>query len=172
MLSAIISGVIGGLVSIAITSYVAKRVGNAAAPGELRFGLFMWLLGVACLAFALLPAAVTIWTGDNKEFWAKAGLFVGFGAAAIYCLGEAAFVRGSFDGLGLQFSTPWTGVKKESWKDLLSVKFNASCSWYALTFRSGGKVRLSTYLSGHRAALDMAQRQSGLVADGDVNGSV
>ena len=97
--------------------------------------------------------------GHNKEFWAKLFLFLGFGFAAVYCFGEAAWVQGSFDHVGIRFTTPWTGLKQEQWKDLVSIDFSGSASWYVLTFKSGKKIRLSTYLSGHQAALEVAQAQ-------------
>lgn len=96
------------------------------------------------------------WDHD-KDFWAGVGLLVGFGSGAIYCFGEAAFVRGSFDEEGITFSTPWTGLKQEKWKDLSSVESNDGCAWYTLTFRSGKKIRLSRYLDGHLSALEMAE---------------
>ena len=151
----IITGLIGGLISVLLTVYIAKRVAKAGKPGELRFGGFMWGLAVACLLFAFLPVAVTL-AGNDKEFWAKVGLFVGFGFGAAYCFGEAAFVRGFFNDQSIEFHTPWTGIKRENWKDLVSVDFVASCSWYTLTFSSGKKIRLSQYLQGHMSAVDMA----------------
>ncbi len=114
----------------------------------------MWLLAVACLGFSLLPVVMTL-LGNDDEFGAKAALFVCFGGGAIYSFGEAAFVRGSFDSERISYSTPWTGPKSEAWKDLESVKLNDMAAWYTLTFKSGSKIRLSRYLSGHMSALEM-----------------
>jgi hypothetical protein len=154
-MSAVVSGLIGGVVAVVLTSYIASRVGKSGVPGELRYGFFMWGLASACLLFALFPIAITL-AGNDKELWAKVGLFVGFGVAAVYCFGEAAFVRGSFDEDGIAFSTPWTGRQNERWKDLKSLELNAACNWYTLTFNSGKKVRLSLYLRGHMSAVEMA----------------
>lgn len=153
-MSAVISGLVGGAIAVALTTYVARRVGRNAAPGQLRFGMFMWVLAVACLALSLLPIAITL-LGNDKDLWAKIALFIGFGVGAIYCFGEAAFVKGSFNEQGISFSTPWTGAKRERWSDLES---NDWMSWYTLTFRSGSKIRLSRYLSGHLSALEMVGR--------------
>jgi hypothetical protein len=49
--------------------------------------------------------------------------------------------------------------KQERWSDLVSVKLNDSANWYTLTFKSGNKIRLSRYLSGHLSALEMASAQ-------------
>ncbi len=161
-MSSIISGLIGGVVAVALTAYIAKQVGKAGVPGQLRFGAFMWILAVACLALALLPVALTLFWNHDNEFWAKVALFVGFGLGAVYCFGEAAFVRGAFNEEGIVFSTPWTGLKTEKWKDLESVELNGWCSWYTLSFRSGNKIRLSRYLGGHLSALEMADAQCDL----------
>jgi len=158
----IISGIIGGAIALMLTVYIAKQVGKAGAPGQLRFNNFMWTLAVACLALTLFPIALTLFWDHDKDLWAKIGLCIGFGLGAIYCFGEAAFVHGSFDQKGIVFSTPWSGLKQEKWKDLLSVELNDMCSWYTLTFKSGKKIRLSRYLSGHISALEMADTKSKL----------
>jgi integral membrane sensor domain MASE1 len=139
-MSAVLSGLIGGVVAVVVTSLIAKSVGKTAPEGQLRFGIFLWVLGVACLVLALLPVAITVFGGHQKDFWAKVGLLVGFGIGGIYCLAEVALVRGSFDAEYIEFSTPWTGTKRELWKDLVSVELNDWCSWYTLTFRSGKKI--------------------------------
>jgi hypothetical protein len=159
-MSAVISGLIGGAVAVALTTYVARRVGKATVPGRLGFGTFMWILAVACLCLSLVPIAMTL-LGDNRDLWAKAALFVGFGLGAVYCFGEAAFVRGNFDGEGISFSTPWTGLKTEKWKNLESVELNDWASWYTLIFKSGSKIRLSRYLGGHLSALEMVESAHG-----------
>jgi|EndMetStandDraft_4_1072995.scaffolds.fasta_scaffold23858_5 hypothetical protein len=152
----IISGFVGGLIAVLFTAFVARRVGKGGEPGQLRYGAFMWGLAAACLVLAFLPVAATL-AGNEKELWAKAALFVGFGFGAAYSFGEAALVRGSFDDQGIQFRTPWTGVKNENWRDLRSVEFVGSCSWYTLSFANGKKVRLSQYLQGHLSAVELAR---------------
>lgn len=159
-MSAIVSGLIGCVVATLVTAYVAKRVGKGVAPGQLRHGGFMWGLAIACLAFALLPVAISWQSGHDKDLWAKVGLFVGFGFGAIYCFGEARWVKGRFDHEFITFTTPWTGNKHERWQDLVLVELNGWCSWYVLTFKSGAKVRLSTYLGGHMAALEILETQA------------
>ena len=154
----IISGLLGGLVAVVLTTYIAKRVGKAGRPGELRHTGFMWALGCACLVLALLPVAATV-AGSHKDTLAKAALFLGFSLGAIYCFGEAAWVRGSFNADGISFRTPWTGMKSERWSELRSIDFVPSCGWYTLSFASGKKVRLSQYLRGHMAALEMTAVQ-------------
>jgi len=159
-MSGVVSGLIGGAIAVALTTYIAKRVGRSGHPGQLKFGPIMWGLGVVCLTLAIFPIAVTLLAGHDKDFWAKVGLFVGFGAGGIYCLLEAALVRGSFDDEGIHFTTPWTGTKNEKWRDLVSLELNDWCSWYTITFSSGAKIRLSRYLNGHLSALEAADEQA------------
>ncbi len=119
----------------------------------------MWVLATVCLAMAVLPAAALV-SQPDKELWAKVCLILAFGLSAIYCFGEAAFVRGTFDQDEIVFRTPWTGVKREKWRNLVSVERNDSWNWYALTFKSGKTIRLSRYLSGHLSALEMASARA------------
>lgn len=155
-MSGMVSGIIGGAIAMALTAYMAKKVGRQGDPGQLRFGAFIWILGGACLLLAGLPVGVTVFAGDEEELVAKGALFVGFGLGAVYLFGEAAFVRGTFDEEGIDFYTPWTGRNQEKWNDLESVKFNGWMSWYTLKFRSGNKIRLSRFMWGHLSAPDMA----------------
>ena len=157
----IISGLVGGLVAAMLTAFIAKRIGKASAPGTLKFGLVLWVIATCCLVFAVF-VAMTFFANHDKDVWARVALSAGFGVGAIYCFAEAAFVRGRFDETGITFSTPWTGSKSEKWVDLVSIKLNDSANWYTLTFKSGNKIRLSRYLSGHLSALEMASAQSEL----------
>lgn len=154
-MSSIISGLIGGAISVLLTIYIARRVGRGASPGKLRFGIVLWVLAVACLVFALVPMALHLFFGHEGQVSARLFLLLGFGFAAIYCFGEAAFVSGTYNDEGIEFFTPWTGLKKEKWSDLVSIEFNSWFSWYTLRFRSGKRIRLSRYLSGHLSLLDL-----------------
>lgn len=162
----VISGVIGGLIAVLLTAYVASRVGKGGKPGELRYGGVMWALAVACLVFAILPVAATF-AGNDEEIWAKVAIFVFFGLSAAYCFGEAALVRGHFNDDSIEFHTPWSGTKRENWINLESVEFVALCSWYTLTFASGKKIRLSQYLVGHLSAVEMAESKRSAKTRGD-----
>lgn len=159
-MSAIISGLIGGIVSVVLAAYIARRAGRSVTAGRLSFGFPIWTLALGCLAFASLPVFSIVYADDHREFWVKVALLVGFGVAAIYCFGEAAFVRGTFDDAEIEYFTPWTGLKREKWEDLDSVHFNEWGHWYTLTFKSGRKIRLSRHLRGHLFALEKADVHS------------
>lgn len=155
----ILPGLLGGLVAIAITTYISKNARDSLVDLELRFGSFLIVLAWACLGFSILAFSAFFYDNDvwekRSEFFAVLGLVVGFGLGAVYCFGEYFKVHGSFNDKGIKFSTPWTGKKEESWNDLLSITFNSSANWYVLTFKSGSKIRLSSLLSGHGRVLEL-----------------
>ena len=161
METSIISGIIGGVVAIFLGTFIAKRVKSAKVHGQLKFNSFMLILGVCCFAIVLLA----VWAlfndadarEDTTELFSIIGLFVGFGFATIYVFGEYFGVRGDFDSNSIEFNTPWTGRKTERWEDLESLRLNAMASWYVLTFKSGKKIRLSTYLSGHGDVVELLE---------------
>ncbi len=157
------SGLIGGIAAVIIGTIVTKLAKRKATNGELKHGMFIFILGLACFTFSLF--AVWLFFNDNdvhekaSEFYSAIALFVGFGFAAFACFAEYFKVKGTFNEDGIEFHTPWTGTKKECWKDLESAKFNASMYWYTLKFKSGKKVRLSSYLLGHGEVLEILQER-------------
>ncbi|MEX1666470.1 hypothetical protein [Zhongshania arctica] len=159
--SSIISGLIGGVASVALCTYISKRVRTSQSVGKLKFGSFLVILAWCCLAFV----GIAVWAFfNNADAWEKPselysiiGLFVGFGFASVYCFGEYFKVSGNFDTNGIDFTSPWTGRKVESWENLESIKFNSQANWYVLYFKSGKKIRLSSLLSGHGEVLEMLE---------------
>jgi hypothetical protein len=161
--SSVLSGLIGGLASVAICSYISAKVRGSAGQGTLRWGAWLVVLGFCCLAFVALAFAAlfidaNVWE-DGGELFAVVGLIVGFGFGAAYCFAEYFLTRGTYDDKGVDFYTPWTGRKVELWSDLGGVERNAQMSWYVLTFRSGNKIRISTMLSGHGGMLAMLEQK-------------
>jgi hypothetical protein len=151
-------GLITGAVTVFVITYFVKKAVYASEPGELKFGLFMKSLGVACLLFSVVPFIVFL-TGNYQvekpgETTALICLTIGFGIGAIYTLAEGFLVKGTYNESTITFYTPWSGGKNEKWEDLESVKFNGWCYWYVLKFKSGKIIRLSSYLGGHGYLLD------------------
>ena len=158
--SGITSGLIGGLVAVIIGTIITKSTKKKVTNGELKHGVFLLVLATACLTLSLLAAWGFFYDNDvhekTGELVAVLGLFSCFGIAALACFAEYFKVKGRFnDDNGIEFHTPWTGTKKEHWDDLISAKFNTSMSWYTLHFKSGNKVRLSSYLLGHGEVLEL-----------------
>ncbi|MBU1619686.1 MAG: hypothetical protein KJ556_06970 [Gammaproteobacteria bacterium] len=122
MESWISSGLIGGCVAVVIGVIFTNAVRKTATSGELKHGLLILTLALACFA-------------------------------------EYFKVKGRFDSDDIAFHTLWTGTKKENWDDLVSAKFNASMYWYRLKFRSGKKVRLSSYVLGHGEVLTILKER-------------
>ena len=157
--SSIISGVVGGVVAVVLCTYISKKVSGSKGNGELRFGVF--LAGFAWCSFAFVALAVWAFFNDNDarekpgEMFSIIGLIIGFGFSSFYCFAEYFKVRGKFDDHGIEFYTPWTGRKIEAWSDLESIVLNEQASWYLLKFKSGKKIRLSKFLSGHGDVLEL-----------------
>lgn len=145
-------------VTLGIATYAIKKATYATKEGELRFGAFMKVLGLICVAFSVIPFYVLL-TGKYDvekpgETPALIGLIIGFGFAAVFILAEALLVKGSYNHHSITFSTPWSGTKTERWEDLESIKFSGTFSWYLLKFKSGKVMRLSSFLNGHGHLLD------------------
>lgn len=157
--SGIISGLIGGLVAVILGTMLTKAIKKKVTNGELKHGVLILILAIACLAFSLFAAWAFFYDDDvhekTSELIAVIGLFSGFGISALACFAEYFKVKGNFDDQGIEFYTPWTGAKKEDWDNLISAKFNASMYWYTLRFKSGSKIRLSSYLHGHGEVLEL-----------------
>jgi|GEM_PF-1321488 len=152
-------GLITAAITVFVITYFTKKSRFEVQEGQLKFGLFIRGLGIACLIFSLVPLIVLV-TGNYQvekpgEAVALVGLAVGFGIGAVYSLAEGFLVKGRFDDKGIYFSTPWTGVKEEAWADLEAVTFNGWCYWYLLRFKDGRVIRISSYLGGHGYLLEL-----------------
>lgn len=157
--SGITLGLICGLVALIIGTIINKSTKKKVTNGELRHGVFLLVLAIACLTHSLLAVWVVFYDNDVQpktgDLVAALVLLSGFGIAALACFAEYFKVKGRFNDSGIEFYTPWAGAKKEYWDDLISVKFNTSMYWYTLHFKSGNKVRLSSYLLGHGEVLEL-----------------
>ena len=162
MNSSVLSGLIGGAIAVVLMTYLSARIRREPNDGTLQWGWWLAALGFASLGIAGMAVGAlffdeTIWA-DRGELYSAAGLILGFGTAACYCLVEYFCVRGSYDDDGIEFHTPWSGAKIEHWKDLKSVRFNNQMNWYVLRFNSGKTIRISNVLSGHGGVVDIIVR--------------
>lgn len=159
--SSVISGLVGGLLSVIICTYISKSVRKSEVEGELRFGTFLVVVAWCCALIVVFAFLGFFYDDDvwekKSEFLSILGLCFGFGIGAVYCFGEYFKVRGRFDSKGIEFYTPWTGRKIENWDNLDSVKFNSFANWYVLSFKSGNKIRLSNLLSGYGEILELLE---------------
>ena len=154
--SSITTGLIGGIISVILCTYLSSKVSHKTHDGQLKFGVAIAGLAWCWLAIALVCMYVLLFTDYNveKNFYPLISLIAIFGIFAIYSFGEAFKVHGKFDETSIQFCTPWTGAKDEKWSNLKSVKFHSIPNWYTLTFESGSKIRLSALLGGHGLVID------------------
>lgn len=161
METSVISGLIGGVVAVLLVSYISSRIRGKASEGQLKFGWGLLVLGCCCLGFVALAIWALFYDLDAwerpTELLSIIGLFIGFGAGAVYCFIEYFKAYGSYDKNSIVFNSPWTGKKEEKWSDLVSVEYKSNASWYVLSFKSGKKIRLSRLLSGHGGVLDILE---------------
>ena len=150
--SSIISGLIGGAVAIVFGLAVTKMAQSKETNGALYHSKLILYLFIASSAIAVFAFGSFFYDDDiytkNSELYSVIGLVFGFGLSAIYSYGEYFKVNGTFNSQEIEFNTPWTGRKKETWDNLVSIKFNSALYWYVLDFRSGTRIRLSSYLIG------------------------
>ena len=78
--SSIISGLIGGAISVALVTYLSSRIRTASADGQLRYGWGLALLGWCCMAIVAFAGWAffhdqNVWE-DKGEFVAFIGLFL------------------------------------------------------------------------------------------------
>ncbi len=157
--SSIISGLIGGAVSVALCAYLSAKARSAPNDGRLKYGSWLVALGWCCLAWVGLAVwalfnDLDVWEKES-ELIAVIGLFIGFGLGAIYCFVEYFKTRGTYDDEGIDFYTPWTGRKVEKWCDLHSVEYKARWYGYVLRFKGGNTIRISSLLGGHGGVLSL-----------------
>ena len=99
--SSVISGLIGGVASIIIGSYVSSRARDSGKEGELCFGNSIIILAWCCLSLTVFAGVMFFIDNDvwekKSELYSVIGLFVGFGLAAFYCFGEYFKVKGKYD---------------------------------------------------------------------------
>jgi hypothetical protein len=158
VLASVISSLVAGLVSAAIARWWSARGRADAVYGELRYGSGLAVLGVGCLAVASFAAVTYLLDAEVRRSPGGVGagvvLVAGFGLGAVYCLAEYLFVRGSYDDEGIELAAPWTGQRREKWRDLQSVTYSAPMRRWVLKFRSGRVMRVSRSLRGYAGVLE------------------
>lgn len=154
--SGIVTGILGGLASVVLCSYVSTKVARKLKDGQLGFGYFMAGAFWSSLAIACFCTYSLFFTDidTERDLYPLVGLIIAFGASSMLLFGEAFKVTGRFDDESIVFYTPWTGLKDEKWRDLREAKFNSNFGWYTLKFESGAKIRISMLLNGHRLVVD------------------
>lgn len=161
------SGVVGGLISIALLQLFANRAArrNAEAVGGkqvLRYGsgvrMMGWIalvLGLSALYVASLGTAegpAVRWTGAGCFFAACLMLFLEFRCVAIW-----------IDGDGIETRSPWRKARRIPWTAVRSYGYSDVNYWHRLTTEGFGIVRVSSLLSGveslHEILLTRAEVQ-------------
>lgn len=169
----VLSGLVGGLVAVALGLFVrrAKRRPAATGPQVLRYHgalHFFVVLGLG-LVGVLGWAAASQWPGaapGERLLWVL--LEVGFVAATIYFL-HFLTVRISIDEEGVDYRDLF-GTKRVPWGEVVSLRYSVWMQEYTLRTPT---VRLcfNQYLVGHQELLNECSRRTGLPVPGEVAGS-
>jgi hypothetical protein len=147
---------------IALLLILSIRMGSQAkksSTGELSFSPFLYVMGGSAAVFAVFPIVMTLFVHDQGQYVAKGILVAGFAFIAVLCTASAYVTRGKFDSEGIELRTLLTGYRKGQWSELESVTYNRN-GWHLLKFRDGSKIRISDWLGGSIAALEMARDSS------------
>jgi hypothetical protein len=139
--------------TVSVIGYLTNRAVYSQKKGNLKYGMPLKILGIICFLVTIVPLYVLLtknYQVDKPgETTALIGLAVAFGLGAIYFIIESFFVFGNYDCNKIEFFSPWSGTKIQEFKNLESCGLNPFCGYYALKFKDGTKIRLSTYLGGH-----------------------
>ena len=106
--SSIISGLIGGLFSVVVCTYISKSVRKSEVEGELKYGTFLVALAWFCVLLVVFAFLGFFYDADvwekKSEFFSILALCFGFGFGAIYCFGEYFSRRYAFE-------CEWCGIR-------------------------------------------------------------
>jgi hypothetical protein len=152
------SGSVGATIAKIIVTHYSKKVSKSNNRGTLRYGPGIFLLFLLCVIIIVI-SLLTYFLGHMtlNEFY---GFLSFFGLGGIYCFGEYFKVKGIFNKKWIDFHSPWTGQKRESWSDLISVEFVSGAGWYLLVFKSGKKIRISNLITGHGDVIKLVKHKA------------
>ena len=161
-ISPIISWLIGSIITVTFLAFTFREVRKKFSDREVKFGTAHLILGWACLAFSSLGVWELFHKGhdtyDINTFYSISAFSIGFAIGSLYIFIEHIKIHGVYNSEGIVFSSPWTGIKKESWCDLISIKRGLYANWYVLKFKSGTTIRLSYFLVGHGVIIELLER--------------
>jgi hypothetical protein len=146
---------LGGLLTAFIIGYFVDRAQNNDTNGKLYFGGFMLGLALCCFAFSTGMVWVWFFTDHGEQDVPIAFLVFGFGGGFVYTFLEYFFTKGSYDSKGIEYSSPWSGLKQYSWKELEEIDYNEMSYWYVFEFSDGVKLRISSYMHGQKGLFEI-----------------
>lgn len=156
-MSAIISGLIGGVIAVVVTTAARRAVRSPPADPDgwtrLRPGWLLHGLYAGPAAFAMLIIYATIMNGWPQEDEADQAIFLlivfmaVIAAAGYYSWLTYGRIVRRRDGM-IQIVRPLRRSRNYTLQDVRTVRHNAVMSDYVLRFTNGETVRLSEYLHG------------------------
>lgn len=143
----IISGVIGGLVAVAIISWLARDAATAQTDGLLCYGRKTRAIAVGLLLIALFIGYAALRASPDQRVIA-AVVAVALLAGGIWFVVETFCFQARVTDTHLIVRSPWRGVREVPWEAVEGYSFSEVNRWHVLHTRGYGKVRLSVLLEG------------------------
>ena len=111
----------------------ARREGEAAI---VEYGFPVKALAIVSLLFPIGISILAIFSPPKtEERWIPLQLTVGFLVLAIPFAGEVFRRRLRIEEDALVSESPWTGVVRVPWTDVIAVSYQQSMSWYVIETR-------------------------------------
>jgi len=149
--SSIPSGVIGGILTILLVSWLATRAVPAARFRNKRYvveyRLPAKMAGWCCLAVGSFIAYSALHASADQSVLAACVGGVLF-LVSLYIFLETQFVRIEFDDNFIYTFSPWRKRRLVPWSAVVGHSYSAFNRWHILKTRGYGSIRLSTLLSG------------------------
>jgi len=153
-------------VGAALVAQASRQAAFAGKPGELGYGRFVKAMGWLQAPFALLFLGVLVLKNPPGETIPLLIAFGFFGFSATYMFLAAYVSKGSYDAEGITLRSPFGVRNQQRWADFERARFHRGFGDYALTFRDGTTIHLSTLLRGHGAALEQLEHSRLIKVEG------
>lgn len=167
-MSWVVSGLIGGVVAIAL-GVVARRTQKNATMDQhgwkqLRPSWLIHATLLGCLAFAAVIGGFFIMGGSSRSdaeeqnLWAL-GLLVAFSGAGLWLWWAAYLGRICWKGNQIVVSAPFRDDMRHRFSDIADVTFNADESEAKLHMADGRVIKVNTYFNGFHELMVEMERQ-------------
>jgi len=155
--SAIVSGLIGGLIATGLGTLALRTQKPARADRDgwkrLRPSWFLHFIVLGCLAFVVVMIYVFAQGGSaradaGEQNFAALLILLGFGAAGLWIFWFAYLHRIAWKGDKIRCRAPFRRDSFFRFSDVTLVDGNSDLSEYKLVFADGRKLRVNTYFHG------------------------
>jgi hypothetical protein len=168
--SAIVSGLIGGLIATGFGMLALRTQKPARTDRDgwkrLRPSWLMHSIVLGCLAFVVLMIYVFAQGGSTRadaeeQNFAALLILLGFGAAGLWIFWFAYLHRIAWKGDTIRCRSPFRRDSFFHFSDVTLVDSNSDFTEYKLVFSDGRKLRVSTYFHGFNDFMQVLDERFG-----------